>query len=426
MCGAFEGATTDGPTGGATTSGHRHEPHRHHGSAISRDTDRRWLTIALALLVTFLGAEVVIGLLARSLALLTDAAHMLTDAAAIGLAIIAMRLSGRRPAGGYTYGLKRAEILSAHINGLTLLLLALWLGIEAVQRLLHPLAVDGVAVLVTALVGTAVNILVISAMRRANRESLNIRGAYLHVLTDLVAFVTTAVAGLVVAATGFTRADALASLVVVALMIKAGVDLVRESVRIFLEAAPAGVDPPAVAARLACLTGVVEVHDLHVWQITSGHPALSAHVLVTEECDCHAVRDGAATMLREAYGIGHTTLQVDHVGDRTTPPAGRCGATATVDQWSGDPITSSADAAAVPQSASSVMTGQPGPPGVPEPAGPTPAPAAEPTELTEPAALAGLVGRAARAGRAAQDGPEEQAEGQLRSGSIVSLPLRTQ
>ncbi|MEV6348097.1 cation diffusion facilitator family transporter [Actinoplanes sp. NPDC051851] len=279
---------------------------------MSAETDRKWLTVALALIGVFMLGEVVVGLIAGSLALLSDAAHMLTDAGAIVLALIAMRLAARQPRGGYTYGLKRAEILSAQANGLTMLILAVWLGIEAVQRLIDPPAVTGSLVLITALVGVVVNVGAAWAMSRANRSSLNVEGAFQHVLNDLYAFIATAIAGVIMVTTGFTRADPIATLIVVALMVKAGLALVRESGRIFLEAAPAGLDPAALGAEIAATGDVVEVHDLHVWQITSGQPALSAHVLVRPGGDCHAARARIEELLRSRHRITHSTLQVDH------------------------------------------------------------------------------------------------------------------
>ncbi len=289
---------------------------------MSADADRRWLSVALGLIAAFMVGEVVVGLVARSLALLSDAAHMLTDAGAIVLALVAMRLAARPPKGGYTFGLKRAEILSAQANGLTMLILAAWLGIEAVQRLIHPPAVTGWLVLVTALVGIVINLAAAWAMSRANRASLNVEGAFQHILTDLFAFIATAIAGAVMVTTGFTRADPIATLIVVVLMVKAGIRLVRESGRIFLEAAPTGVDPPALGTRLAGVAGVLDVHDLHVWQITSGQPALSAHVLVAEGGDCHAVRAAIEQLLRRDYRITHSTLQVDHADTDPTTSTG--------------------------------------------------------------------------------------------------------
>jgi cobalt-zinc-cadmium efflux system protein len=226
-----------------------------------------------------------------------------------------MRLSARPPKGGYTYGLKRAEILSAQANGLTLLLLSAWLAYEAVRRLIEPPEVTGGLVLGTALLGVLVNLAAAWMMSKANRSSLNVEGAFQHILTDLYAFIATAIAGLVMVVTGFARADAIASLVVVALMLKAGLGLVRESGRIFLEAAPAGLSPDAIGKALAGRPYVAEVHDLHIWQITSGMPAASAHVLVAQGRDCHAVRQDLEVVLEHDYKITHTTLQVDHTPD---------------------------------------------------------------------------------------------------------------
>ncbi|MFI1993066.1 cation diffusion facilitator family transporter [Actinoplanes sp. NPDC020271] len=295
-------------------SGHDHDHHGHdHG--VRADADRRWLVAALALITTFMAGEVVIGVIAGSLALLSDAAHMLTDAAAIVLALIAMRLAARPPQGGYTYGLKRAEILSAQANGLSLLLLGGWLGYEAIRRLLDPPEVAGSLVLGTAAVGIVVNVAAAWCMSRANRTSLNVEGAFQHILNDLFAFVATLIAGLVMVVTGFARADAVASLIVVVLMAVAGVRLVRDSGRILLEAAPPGVDVDEIGAELAAVPAVTEIHDLHVWQITSGQTALSAHVIVADHADCHTTRADLERLLRHRYDMSHTTLQVDHLAD---------------------------------------------------------------------------------------------------------------
>ncbi|EPH45148.1 putative Cadmium, cobalt and zinc/H(+)-K(+) antiporter [Streptomyces aurantiacus JA 4570] len=256
--------------------------------------------------------ETAIAFVSGSLALLSDAVHMLTDAFSIVLALVAMRLAARPAKGTYTFGLKRVEILSAQANGLTLLLAAVWLAYEAVVRLLHPPEVTGWMVLATALTGVAVNLAATWCLSKANRASLNVEGAYQHILNDLFAFIGTAVAGVVVMTTGFARADTIATLFVVVLMVKAGCGLLRDSGRILLEAAPAGLDPDAIGDRLAAAPDVAEVHDLHIWTITSGEPALSAHVMVHPGGDCHAVRRGLDALLAEAYGVTHTTLQIDH------------------------------------------------------------------------------------------------------------------
>ncbi|MBJ7340395.1 cation diffusion facilitator family transporter [Mycolicibacterium sp.] len=295
---------------GETAHEHGHQGHSH---SMSADADRKWLTLALILIVGFMTAEVVVGVMAGSLALITDAGHMLTDAVSIVLALIAIRLAARPARGDYTYGLKRAEILSAQANGITLLLLAAYFIFEGVRRLIDPGEVEGLLVFVTALVGIVVNVAASWCISRANRSSLNVEGAYQHILNDLYAFIATAIAGAVVWLTGFARADAIAALVVAALMIKAGWGLVRASGRIFLEAAPKGVDPAAVGAELAEVGSVVEVHDLHIWEITSGEAALSAHVIVGDGTDCHAIRNELERILHDRHHIDHTTLQVDHV-----------------------------------------------------------------------------------------------------------------
>ncbi|HYB14886.1 MAG TPA: cation diffusion facilitator family transporter [Streptosporangiaceae bacterium] len=298
-------------------------PHEH-GPASGADA--RWLSGALALILAFMAGEVAAGLAAHSLALISDAAHMLTDAAAIALVLITARLAARPPAGGYTYGLKRAEILSAQANGITLVLLAAWLGYSAIRRLVTPPTVAGGTVLAVALIGVAVNLVATLLIARAGHPapaarhepmSLNLAGAFRHIVTDLYAFAATAVAGLIIILTGFDQADAIATLVVVVLMLHAGYGLLKDSGRIFLEAAPAGLAPAAVGAAMAARPNVSEVHDLHVWEITSGLPAASAHVLVMPGADCHEVRADLEAFLSGAYGITHATLQVDHASPRT-------------------------------------------------------------------------------------------------------------
>jgi cobalt-zinc-cadmium efflux system protein len=264
-----------------------------------------------------MAGEVVAGLAGHSLALLSDAAHMLTDAAAIALAIVTARVAGRPARGGYTFGLRRLEILSAQANGITLVLLAAWLCYEAVRRLISPQPVTGPLMLGVALAGVAVNVAATWLLTRANgaagRRSLNLEGAVKHVLTDLYAFAATVIAALIVLTTGFDRADPIATLIVVALMLRAGTGLIRESGRIFLEAAPAGLDPAALGTAMARRPHIAEVHDLHVWEITTGMPAASAHVLVEPHEDCHAARADLEAMLASEYGITHLTLQVDHL-----------------------------------------------------------------------------------------------------------------
>ena len=287
----------------------------HTGSqSISRDADRRALKWALALIALFMAGEIVAAILASSLALLSDAAHMLTDAAALAISLAAARLAIRPAHGAMTYGLGRAEILSAQANGVTLLILSALIIYGAIVRLVSPPAVKGGVVLIVALVGIAVNLVVarILAPRDAAERSLNVEGSYRHILTDLFGFVATAVAAIVIIATGFSRADPIASLLIAGVMLYAAYWLLNESGRVFMEAAPAGLDPDEIGHVLASQPGVVEVHDLHVWEVTSGFPALSAHVVVRAGDDCHDRRRQLQRLLEDRFSVRHTTLQVDH------------------------------------------------------------------------------------------------------------------
>lgn len=290
--------------------------HHGHSHGASADADRGKLWIALALILGFMAAEVVAGILADSLALLSDAAHMLTDAAAIALSLLALRLARRPPGGAMTFGLKRVEIFSAQVNGITLLVLAALIGYEAIRRLFEPPTVDGGLVLIVALAGIVVNLAATAVLARANRHSLNVEGSFQHLLTDLYAFVGTAVAAAVILLTDFNRADPIASLLVAALMLHSAYGLLRDSGRIFLEASPKGLDPEGIGARMAAQPGVVEVHDLHVWEVTSEFPALAAHVVVGRDTDCHRARLELADLLEREYGVRHTTLQVEHEPDQ--------------------------------------------------------------------------------------------------------------
>jgi cobalt-zinc-cadmium efflux system protein len=294
-------------------------------------SDHGKLARTLALILAFIAAEVTIAVVARSLALLSDAAHMLSDAAAIGLSLVALRLAARPAGGALTFGLRRVEILSAQANGVSLLILAAFITYEAITRLFSPPSVRAGLVLGVALLGVLVNLLAVGMLAGANRDSLNVEGGFRHLLTDLYGFIGTALAAAVIMLTGFQRADPIASLCIAALMVRSAYWLLKASGRVFLEAAPEGLDPEAIGRALVAQPCVVEVHDLHVWEVTSGFPALSAHVLVASEDDCHAARRDMEAMLRERFGIDHTTLQVDHAGGEllTIQSPGRAQSAAT-------------------------------------------------------------------------------------------------
>ncbi len=291
-----------------------------HAHAPSRETERGALKLALALIVLFMAGEVTAGILASSLALLSDAAHMLTDAGALALSLTAARLATRPAAGAMTYGLGRVEILSAQANGITLLVLALLIVYEAVRRLVSPPAVQGVTVLAVAAAGVVVNLLAARVLARSGEHrSLNVEGSYRHIVTDLYGFIATGIAGAVIVASGFSRADAIASIVVAALMLHAAYALLKSSGRVFMEASPAGIEPDEIGRVLAAQKGVVEVHDLHIWEVTSGFPALSAHIVVAAGEDCHELRRQLQSVVERQFLVRHTTLQVDHAAAEQRP-----------------------------------------------------------------------------------------------------------
>ena len=282
-------------------------PHRH-----GRTADAHRLATALALIVALMAGEVVAGILAHSLALLSDAAHLLTDAGALGVSLVVLRLAAQPARGNRTFGLRRSEILSAQANGAALLVLAGLIVYGAVRRLVVPQHPDGAAMLGVALAGTAVDLVAVWQLAGADRRSLNVEGSFQHVLTDLLAFAATAVAGGVILATGWVRADPVAALVVAAVMLRASWRLLRDSGRVLLQIAPSGLSVDEIGTAMASHPSVVEVHDLHVWDVTPDFPTLSAHVLVEPGADCHRVRRELERLLRERFELEHTTLQVDH------------------------------------------------------------------------------------------------------------------
>ena len=293
----------------------RAEPGRAHQQLPGPDADRRFLRAALTLVTAFVVVEVVIAGTARSLALLSDAGHMLADIGAIGGALWAIRLADRPPAGAWTFGWKRAEIIAAAVNGITLLVVAGIVTVQAVQRLVHPASVHGGPVLAVALAGIVVNLVAARLLARASRSSLNVAGAFRHVLTDLYGFLGTAAAAVIIIVTGYVRADAIAALVVVALMVRAAWSLLRASGRILLEAAPEDMNLDDVRAHLLATSHVKDVHDLHAWTVTSSLPALSAHVIVDDSCftagHVPQLLDQLQACLAGHFDVEHSTFQLE-------------------------------------------------------------------------------------------------------------------
>lgn len=273
------------------------------------------LGLALALTAGFTVVEVVAGFLTDSLALLADAAHMLSDNVSLALALAAVWLARRPATPERTYGFKRAEVLAALANGVTLVVLAIWIFYEAIRRFDDPPQVLGGWMLVVGLAGIGVNLAAGAILFRAREGSLNVEAAFRHVLADLLGSLGVVVAAIVILATGWLEADPIASILIALLVLASSWSILRDSTSILLESAPRGMDARAVGERLARAPGVVEVHDLHVWTITSGFPALSAHILVGRGEDCHGRRRELEALLHDEFGIEHTTLQVDHVSD---------------------------------------------------------------------------------------------------------------
>jgi cobalt-zinc-cadmium efflux system protein len=300
---------------------HAHGDHAH---GVSADADRRYLLIALFLLAAFMLAEVIVALASGSLALLSDAGHMLSDVGAIGAALWAIRLAARPATGAWTFGWRRAEILSAAGNGITLLVVSGIVAVEAITRLIHPPRVDGGPVVAVAAAGIAVNIAAAWVLARANRSSLNVQGAFRHVLTDLYGFIGTVIAGIVILATGWTRADAIASLVVVVLMLKAAWELLAASGRILLEAAPKTMDLDDVRAHLLATEHVRDLHDLHAWTVTSSLPALSAHIVIDDACFTEGcvprLLDQIQGCLAGHFDVEHSTFQLEAAAHASHEP----------------------------------------------------------------------------------------------------------
>jgi len=295
-------------------AGHSHgDSHGHFGAPGA--TNRRALAAALAITATYTVVEVAGGLLTGSLALLADAGHMLSDNISLALALFAIWLAGKPATPQRTFGYKRAEILAALLNGVTLVVVALWIFYEAYGRFDDPPEVLAGWMLVVASVGLAVNVGAGLILFRSRGDSLNVEAAFRHVLADLLGSVGVLAAAITILLTGWLLADPLISVLIAGLILASAWGVIRDSVTILLEASPKGIDASEVGRKLAQAPGVSQVHDLHIWTITSGFPALSAHVLVGAGEDCHGRRRELEQLLDDDFGITHTTLQVDHVVD---------------------------------------------------------------------------------------------------------------
>jgi cobalt-zinc-cadmium efflux system protein len=290
---------------------HSHEGHSHGGGS----QNVRTLATALAITATYTVAEVIGGLITGSLALLADAGHMLSDNFSLGLALFAFWLSAKPPTPERSFGYKRAEILAALVNGVTLVAISIWIFYEAYHRFQDPPEILGGWMMAVAVMGLFVNVAAAWVLMRSEAESLNLQGALRHVLADLAGSAGVIAAALIIVLTGWLYADPIISVLIGFLVLVSSWKLLKDSVSILLEQAPLGMDANEIGRKMVGVAGVEEVHDLHVWTITSGFPALAAHVIVGNDQDCHERRRELEKVLYREFGIEHTTLQVDHLGD---------------------------------------------------------------------------------------------------------------
>jgi cobalt-zinc-cadmium efflux system protein len=293
-------------------AGHEHA----HGTATGRH--RRRLVLVLTMTLSVVGVQVVGGLMSGSLALLADAGHMLTDATGVAIALIASVLAARPATSARTFGLQRAEVLAALANAVLLAALAVWVIVEAIGRWNDPPEVGSGLMLLVALVGAGANVVSLLALRGARDESLNVRGAYLEVLGDLVGSIAVIIAAVIIATTGYARADVIASVGIGLFILPRAWGLLRDVLDVLLEATPKGLDLDVVREHIRQTPGVVDVHDLHAWTITSGVPVLSAHVVVDQDCidggRTGQVLDQLGACLGEHFETEHCTFQVEPLG----------------------------------------------------------------------------------------------------------------
>ncbi|UCF45796.1 MAG: cation transporter [Myxococcales bacterium] len=304
--------------------GHQH--HNHHATAAEVAGNRRRLTMALVLTATYMIAEVVGGLVANSLALLADAGHMFSDAAALGLSLVAVMLAQRPATAHRTYGFHRAEILAALVNGAALLTLAVLIAREAWERLSAPPEVQGGLMLAVACGGLIINVANLLILSGGRKSNLNIRGAWLHVMADTLGSVGAMSAGAAIYFMGWRWADPVASFVIATLVLYSAWGLVRETLDVLMEGVPKGISTADVTAALKELPGVLDAHDLHVWSLTSGRNIATIHLVIAEDADHQGIIDTANRTLASRFAIAHATIQVEH--DELASQCNPCGPTA--------------------------------------------------------------------------------------------------
>ncbi|GAB2785313.1 cation diffusion facilitator family transporter [Halomonas shantousis] len=304
------------PAGSSHTSGpahdheHAHDHDHEHAPTVTSDSERR---VRWAMLITagFMLAEVIGGWMAGSLALLADAGHMFSDSFSLGLALFAFYMGNKAPDKRRTFGYQRFQVLAAFINGLTLLGIAVWIFIAAVQRFTQPVDVLAGPMMAIAILGLLVNLIVFKILHGGDQENLNLRGAVLHVIGDLLGSVAAIAASLIIMTTGWNAADPLLSMLAAALILRAAWKILRRSGHTLLEGTPEGLDTVQIRRELEDLEGVESLHDLHLWGLTPQQPLLSLHLVVDDEAEHETVTRRAYTLLSERFGITHVTLQLE-------------------------------------------------------------------------------------------------------------------
>ena len=302
--------------------------HHHHAPASESRGNRRRLATALILTATYMVAEVIGGLLSNSLALLADAGHMFSDAAALGLSLVAVMLAQRPATSQRTYGFHRAEILAALTNGAALLALAVLIAREAFERLSEPPVVEGRLMLAVACGGLIVNLANLWILSGGRKQNLNVRGAWLHVLADTLGSIGAISAGAAITFFGWRWADPVASFVIAGLVLFSSWGLVRETLDVLMQGVPKGISIDEVADALKELPGVLDAHDLHVWSLTSGRHIATTHLVIDEHADHQGIIDAANRVLSSRFGIHHATIQVEH--DALATKCNPCGPAAAV------------------------------------------------------------------------------------------------
>lgn len=305
--------------------GHSHEHGHHHGHHHHHTSNQRALFWAFVLIAMFMIVEVIGGMITNSLALLSDAGHMLSDAVALGLSFFAIKIGQRKATINKTYGYKRFEIIAAGLNGITLLIISIYIFVEAYQRFLNPPEIQSLGMLTISVIGLLVNIGAAFILMGGDKDdNLNVRSAFLHVIGDMLGSVGAIAAALVIYFFGWGIADPIASIIVAILILYSGWNVTKESLHILMEGTPANIECEKIKQSLMMIPNVQDVHDLHVWSITSGMPMLTCHISINDQSSHDLVLTKAQSLLHNEFGIDHSTIQVEQSAQGCASPHGSC------------------------------------------------------------------------------------------------------